>query len=262
MPAYNAEKYIGEAIESILNQTYKNFEFIIVDDASTDNTWRIIQKYAKKDKRIIIDKNKTNLYIAHNRNKLVKMALGKYIAWQDADDISVKDRLQKQVEFMDSHPEVGIVGGHLKFFDEKGSTSIRKYALDDQSLRKTIFRYSPVAQPTAMIRKECFKKVALYNPKYPPAEDIDMSFRIGRYWQFANLQQVTLLYREHFISATFKRLKKIEFSTLEVRYANANKFGYRMSFFDKFFNLLQYMSIYVIPPYTRIKMFNFFRNTR
>jgi len=262
MPAYNTDRYIGEAIESILNQTFKEFELIIIDDASTDRTWEVIQKYAKLDKRIHAEKNSHNLYIANNRNKLIGMARGKYIAWQDADDISVKERLEKQYAFLENNPPVGIVGGYLLFFDESGGTSIRKYSQDDTDLRKTIFRYSPVAQPTAMIRRECFHMVGLYDPKYPPAEDIDMSFRIGRHWKFANLPYITLKYREHYISATFNRLKKIEQSTLEVRYKNDGQFGYRMSLFDKVFNLLQYFSIYFIPAYTRIRMFNFFRNTK
>ena len=99
MPAYNAEKYISEAIKSILNQTFKDFEFIIIDDGSIDRTWKIIQKYAKKDDRVIALKNEKNLGIAVNRNKLVSMARGKYIIWQDSDDISLPYRIEKQYNF-------------------------------------------------------------------------------------------------------------------------------------------------------------------
>src|ERR1035437_799289 len=181
MPAYNAEKYIGEAIESILNQTFKDFELIIVNDASTDSTLSIIQKFAKKDKRVKVYENKKNLYIAANRNRLIKLANGKYVAWQDADDISMLKRLEHQYKFLEKYKEVGIVGGFLQFFNDKeGNTSIRKYAASDKDLRKTIFRYSPVAQPAAMIRRKILNEVGEYNLKYPPAEDIDMSFRIGK----------------------------------------------------------------------------------
>jgi glycosyltransferase involved in cell wall biosynthesis len=261
MPAFNAEKYIGEAIESILNQSFRDFELIISDDCSTDATWDVIQKYVKKDKRIRAYRNKKNVYIAENRNTLVKLAQGKYIAWQDADDISIPDRIRKQFDFMEAHPSVGIVGGYLQFFDGTTDKSIRKYATDDKSLRKTIFRYSPVAQPTAMIRKECFDKVGLYNPAYPPAEDIDMSFRIGTKYEFANLPFVTLRYREHNSSATFKRLKKIELSTLEIRNKNNGVGGYSMNLFDRIYNVVQWISIYTIPPRVKIALFNLLRNS-
>lgn len=261
MPAYNAEKYIAEAIESILSQTFTDFELIISDDASTDATWNIIQKYKEKDKRIIINKNKENLYIAENRNLLVKLAKGKYIAWQDADDISLPNRIKNQYELMEKDSSLGIVGGYLQFFDDYGVKSIRKYKTDDSSLRSNIFKYSPVAQPTAMIRKECFDKVGLYNPEYPPAEDIDMSFRIGALYKFANLPEITLKYREHHSSATFKKLKKIELSTLKIRWENNNKNGYKMNLVDKIYNVFEHVSIYIVPPKLKIALFNLFRNT-
>lgn len=260
IPAYNAEKYIGGAIESILKQTYKEFELIILDDASTDRTWEIIQDYVKQDRRILAYKNKKNMYIAASRNILVKFAKGKYIAWQDADDLSMPERLEHQLVYMEKHEEVGILGGYLKFFNDKDKkTSIRKYSNNDEYLRKKIFRYSPVAQPTAMIRRKIFKEVGEYDLKYPPAEDIDMAFRIGQLYKFANLQEVTLLYRENNKSATFKKLKKIELDTIEIRkkYAKEN---YKMNKTDNIYNFFQYLSIYFIPPATKIKLFNYLRN--
>lgn len=260
MPAYNAEKYIAEAIESILEQTFKDFELIISDDTSSDKTWEIIKKYKQKDRRIVATRNKKNRYIAENRNLLIKSAKGKYIAWQDADDISVSNRIQKQFEFMEKNPRVGIVGGYLEFFGESGVKSIRKYAETDKELRKNIFRFSPVAQPTAMIRKKCFDELGLYNPKYPPAEDIDMSFRIGSKYFFANIPQITLRYRDHQKSATYKKLRKIELTTIDIRRKYNNKFGYHMNFIDILYNLLQLISVYLIPPKLKIFLFNKFRN--
>ena len=260
MPVFNAEKYVDEAINSILNQSFKEFELLIVDDCSTDNTWKIIQAHAKKDKRIIPVRNAKNLYIAGNRNKLIKLAKGKYIAWQDADDISMPNRLKHQYQFLEKHPEVGIVGGFLQFFADTGNTSIRKYAPDDETLRKNIFKFSPVAQPAAMIRIKILQKAGEYNLKYPPAEDIDMSFRLGINSKFANLQETVIKYREHPKSSTFTRLKKIETSTLEIRKKYANKYGYKMSISDKIYNSLQYLSIFLIPPRMKIYFFNIFRN--
>jgi len=262
MPAYNADKYIGDAIESILNQTYKKLELIIIDDCSQDNTWKIIQEYLKKDKRISAFQNKKNLYIAENRNKLLKHARGRYIAWQDADDISISDRIDKQVELLEKNPDIGIVGGYLLFYQDGKVISTRRYDTNDKQLRKKIFRYSPVAQPAAMIRKECFDKIGIYNLKYPPAEDIDMSFRIGEYYQFANLAKPVIKYRQYAKSATFQKLKKIELSTIEIRLKNARNEKYHFGITDLMYNMLELASIYVIPSTWKIKLFNFFRNSQ
>lgn len=260
-PAYNAEHYISLAIESILNQTFADFEYIILDDASTDSTLKIIQEYAQKDKRIRVVTNRKNLYIAGARNKLIKEAKGKYIVWQDADDISLPQRIEHQLQFMEKHPKIGIVGGFLEFFGVEGVRGTRKYAQYDQSLRKNIFKISPVAQPASMIRREVFEKVGEYDLRFPPAEDLDMSFRIGMYYQFANLQETVLKYRENLTSATFTRLKKIEKTSIGIRYYYRNSPAYHISFIDKVYNVLHYFSIFLIPPRIKIWLFNRLRNS-
>lgn len=259
-PAYNAEKFIAETIESILNQTFKDFEYIILNDKSTDNTLKIIQEYAKKDSRIIVIDNEKNLGIAGNRNEGIKKAKGKYIVWQDADDISLPMRIEKQCQFMEEHPEVGIMGGFLEIFDESGIVGIRKYDANDENLRKKIFLFSPVAQPASIVRKKALDEAGEYNLEYPPAEDIDMSFRIGMKYSFANLQEVTIRYREHPNSATFTKLKKIELSTLKIRRIYAKSPQYTISIFAVLYNILQFIFIFIIPPKLKIWIFNKVRN--
>src|SRR5688572_19220137 len=151
IPAYNAERYLPEAVESILRQTFQDFEVIAIDDCSTDGTWGVIQSFAAKDPRVRAYRNDRNLGIAGNRNKGVGLARGKYLLWQDADDVSVPGRLEKQFRFMESHPDVGIVGGYIELFRGGAALGVRKYPADDASLRRCIFRYSPVAQPAAMV---------------------------------------------------------------------------------------------------------------
>lgn len=261
LPAYNAAPYIGEAIESILNQTFSNFELIINDDCSTDKTWDLIQNYAKRDARILAYRNKENQGIAGNRNKLVLLARGEYIVWQDADDISMLNRVQKQFEFMQRHPDVAIVGGWLQFFNRNGVTSVRQYAATDAPLRQNIFRCSPVAQPAAMIRKKCLDEAGPYDLKCPPAEDLDMSFRLGAKYKFANLPEVVLRYRENTSSATFTRLKTMELNTIDIRRKYSRGYGYVMTIGDKVYHYLHYVSIYFVPPRLKIRLFNFFRNS-
>ena len=260
IPAYNAEKYLGEAIESILNQTFTDFECIIIDDCSTDSTWKIIQKYAKKDSRIVGVKNEKNLGIAGNRNKLKKLAKGEYVMWQDADDISMQNRMQQQVAILDNDSSIGIVGGYIEQFSEDKTFTVRKYSDNDSELRNKIFRYSPVAQPASMIRKKVLDEVGDYDLNYPPAEDLDMSFRIGKNYKFTNIQDIVLKYRENHAGATFTRLKTMELATMSIRLRYANSKEYNMRLSDHIYNILQYVSIFIIPPKLKISLFNFLRS--
>ena len=259
MPAYNAEKYISESIDSILNQSYKNFEFIIIDDFSTDKTYEIIKKYSKQDSRIKCFKNSKNLGIAGNRNRLIKMAKGKYIVWQDADDISFSFRLAKQTSFMQTHKNVGICGSFIQSFDDKGFKDIRRYPFSDDSLRKNIFLYSPVAQPAAIIRKSVLNQVGLYNSKYPPAEDLDMSFRLGSCSKFANIQESLIYYREHLASNTYTRTKKQIQSTLEIRAKNRKNLSYQIRLIDYLAFIVTWM-IQSLPTSFIISIFKISRN--
>ena len=262
LPVYNAVKYVGIAIESVLNQSFKDFELIICEDRSTDMTWQIIELYVKKDRRIKLFRNEKNLGIAENRNKLISLASGNYIVWQDADDVSMPYRLELQYQFMEQNPDVGIVGGWLQFFNENGEQSIRKYASDDVSLRSKIFQYSPVAQPAAMIRKKSLDESGMYDLRYPLAEDLDMSFRIGMKYKFANIQRVLIKYRENTTSATFTKLKTIELNTLDIRWKYSHSDKYAMTVADRIYNLLHYASIFVIPAKLKIKLFNVLRNDK
>lgn len=262
MPAYNAAKYIEESIDSVLNQTFTDFEFIIIDDCSTDKTWEIIQKYESNDNRIVGVKNKRNLGIAGNRNKLKKLAKGEYVMWQDADDISMPNRMEEQVEVLDKDQEIGIVGGYIHQFNESGDLSIRKYSDKDSELRSNIFRYSPCAQPASMIRKQVLDEVGDYDLNYPPAEDLDMSFRIGKSYKFTNIQDIVLKYRENNTGATFTRLKTMELATISIRLRYANSKEYNMRLSDHIYNILQYISIFIIPPKLKITIFNLIRNTK
>lgn len=262
MPVYNAEKYIGEAIESILNQTFTDFELIIIDDCSIDKTWGIIKEYAKKDGRIIIFRNENNLGIAGNRNLLISAAKGKYVVWQDPDDISMPCRIEHQYNLMEENGEVGICGGWLQFFDGNGKTSIRKYKEKDAEVRKTIFNFSPVSHGCAIIRKSVFEQTGLYDLNYPLAEDLDMSFRIGKKYKFANLQEVIIKYRQNNGGATFSKLKAMEYCTISMRLRYSDSVHYKMSALDHVYNITQYISALVIPAKLKIYLFNLLRNSR
>lgn len=154
MSVYNTNsEWLGLAIESILQQTFNNFEFIIIDDKSTDGSVHIIQDYAEKDSRIVFLKNGTNLGLTKSLNRGLEIAKGKYIARMDSDDVSVPDRLEYQFQYMESHQDVAVTGGNV-YIEGHDSDFITAYN-DDADIMKfqMIFHNAGVPHPTAMIRK-------------------------------------------------------------------------------------------------------------
>jgi len=258
VPAYNAAAYIEEALMSVVEQTYTNLEILVIDDCSTDRTLEIVKRIAKGDSRIRILENKHNLGIGGNRDKGVKNSCGEFICWQDADDISLPNRVSLQVDFLNKHPRVGVVGGFMTFFSEKGELTTRRYEQDDASLRRTIFRYNPVSQPASMMRRECFAKVGGYDPSYRLSEDLEMQFRIGEFYEFGNVQEVVLKYRQTQGSLTASNLRAMEIATLSIRKKYANSSAYHYSFLDAMYNTAQRASMFM-PPKLRMFIFKIIR---
>ena len=199
MPVYNNEKYIQEAIESILNQTFKDFEFIIIDDCSSDNTFNICQNYASQDSRIKLIQNPENIWVVKTRNKLFSKVSpeSKYIAILDADDIAQPDRLQKQFDFLDQNDEYSIVWSNINIIDENGQKiGQRKYPANHEQVSKAILKKSPLAQPAVMIKKTDLEKVWYYNKDFSVWEDYELWFRFfDAGYQIANIQENLLNYR-------------------------------------------------------------------
>lgn len=263
MPAYNAEKYIGQAIESILAQTFIDFELVIIDDASTDSTWELIRKYQKLDKRIIALKNKENLKLSHTLNLGIEKSIGRYIARMDADDWSYPDRLEKQYKFLEKNKNVGILGGTMEIMKENGRyLGKRSYPKNDKSIRNNIFWFSPFSHPLIMIRRSVLEKIELYNPIFNPAEDYELYFRIGAISKFANLDDTLLKYRVIEKSMTTGSTKKMELQTIKIRNMYANTKGYNMSTLQKMYNSFHYLSLYIIPSKLKMYIFHTIRNTK
>lgn len=264
IPAYNAEPYLKEAIDSILSQTLQDFELVVIDDCSTDGTAKIVREYVKKDSRVRGYFHKKNLNITKTRNELIGYAAGEYVAWQDADDISMPKRLEKQLAYMKKHPKVGICGGYIELFSEAGPLGVRRYPKDDRELRRVIFRHAAVAQPAAMIRKGCFDEVGLFDETIPQsqAEDLDMCFRIGERYQMANIPETVIRYRVHQASATSRKLRQMELNTVNLRSKYGRSLSYNMTTMDRVYNLAQFVSIFIIPAKTKIWLFNKIRDSK
>lgn len=254
MPAYNTERFISEAIDSILNQTYQNFEFLILDDASTDNTWKIIQKYAEKDLRVKAYQNEVNLNIVKSRNKLFTLAdlKAKYYAIFDSDDVSLENRLEQEVEFLEENPEYGIVGGHNLIINEKSEViAKRKYETDYKKIRKNILIQSPLSQPSVMIRKSSIEKVGIYNEAFQYCEDYDLWIRILTHFKIINIDKFLLKYRISIEQSKNLHLHRILINTIKIQLYNIFKF---FSLKSILFIVLE-MVLLLLPKDSILKMF-------
>ncbi len=263
MPAYNAEKYIECAIESIVNQTYENFEFIIIDDCSQDSTPAIIKRFSDSDARIKGYRNEENLHIARSLNKGIGHSNGKYVARMDADDWAYPDRLEKQVQFMEQNPDVVICGGRMEICDEElNVSSQRVYQLKDEEIRRRLYYHSPFSHPLIMMRKDALVHAGLYNVNLTDAEDYELYFRLGNLGKFGNLDVVILKYRKQDTSYSHSRVYRQELNTLYVRIKSVMEYGYTMRFVEKVFLVFQLFSLNLVPPKFKVYLFNKIRNTR
>jgi len=212
IPVYNGEKYIGEAIDSILNQTFRDFELLIINDCSTDKTVSVINKY--RDKRIKLINNDKNLGLAGARNVGIDNAKGKYIAWLDSDDISLNTRLEKQINLLENNPSFGLCGTWVKTI---GSTQqVWKCLTQSELIKSTMLFNNCFATSSVMLRKEILTKNRyLFDLDYPTAEDYDLWEKISHHCEVTNIPEVLTYYRVHTLQTTFSeeaRKKQLEFA--------------------------------------------------
>lgn len=187
IPSYNHEKFVKECIQSVLDQTYQDFEIIITDDCSTDGTVSIIEQF--DDPRVKLFRHRVNRGVSITANNCILHARGKYIAWLSSDDAWYPDKLEKQVQYLDEHPEVGVVFGKVDWIDESGNLItdpsfpyLNIYDVENRSrhewLRYFFLSGNCLSLPSSLIRKECFSKVGLFNPVYAKIQDLDLWIKI------------------------------------------------------------------------------------
>lgn len=224
-PIYNTKPaYLREMIESILNQTFENFEFLILND-SPDNQEieQIVLDYANHDTRIKYIKNDKNMGITPSRNKLLKMAQGEYVAIFDHDDISVPNRLECQVKYLDSNPDIGVVSGWLEFFGLKNN--VVKIIEKDDDIRVNLTMHCTIPHTAAMIRKSVLDDNNIqYEEYYTPSEDYCLWARLMRHTKFHNLQMVLVKYRWNGENTTCAQGDKMAYITECLRHEIQNEF--------------------------------------
>ena len=211
MPAYNCKDYISEAIESILIQTFSDFEFIIIDDASTDETFQIICSFS--DPRIRIYRNNHNRGIVYCLNEFIPKASGKYIARMDADDIALPDRLELQVRFMEENDHIGVLGTWVKILRLKISDCYQIYPISPEENKVYLLNYPTIVHSTALIRKSLFDQLDLiYDHKRHYVEEYELWTRLVLITNLCNLPKVLLYVRkwENSTSAKFRKQQQLK----------------------------------------------------
>jgi len=256
MPVYNTEKFVWKSIESVLNQSFQDFEFIILDDFSSDWSFEICKNFAEKDKRIKLIRNEKNMWISFCRNKLIELSKTNYIVSQDSDDISEKNRLELSFNFLEKNHDFWVVSwNNLIINEEWKNIWVRKYS---DKIRKNILKKSPISQPSSMFRKNLFEKIGWYNKNLDLAEDYDLWLRFYFNWfKIKNLDKNLIKYRLRKWQEKSEKIKETLENTILVQEKNIKKFWIKLKFLEKIFILIEKILLF-FPKNFIFWLFKFF----
>lgn len=213
-PIYRTDEgFLRAAIESVLGQTFRDFELLLLDDCPEDDREKVVRSY--DDPRIVYVRNERNLGIAESRNRLMDMAKGEYLAVFDHDDVCRPDRLEKQVAWLDAHPECGVVGGWTRLTTNKATNT---YPEGDREIKYGLMSSPTLWHPASMIRASVLKDHGIrYEAEYSPVEDYMLWMRLLPHTVFHNLQEVVIDYRWHDGNTSVVRKKQLVAADLRVR---------------------------------------------
>lgn len=204
MAVYNAENYLSDAIESILNQSFVHFEFIIIDDCSIDKSYEIIDYYRKLDTRILLHRNNENLGLAKSLNIGLEFCKGDYVARMDADDVSELNRLERQYEFLQKNIDIDVCGAWITLIDEHDNyLGNWRTPVSHRDIINKNFISPALAHPTVMWRSSKIANKKLYNEEYAHSEDYELWVRLGSVVKFSNIGEFLLKYRISTSGMTF-----------------------------------------------------------
>jgi len=198
LPVYNGGAYFRAAVESVLAQTFEDFECLILNDGSTDDSGRLADELASRDARVRVIHTENRGLVA-SLNALVEAARGEFLARMDADDLCMPARFEQQVEFLRRHPDTVCVGSSYWMMDEAGRTITQILPpLDDAAIQEqALCGHSTISHPSAMLRASVLKRLGGYRPEFFPAEDLDLWLRLGELGRLANLPEPLIRYRVH-----------------------------------------------------------------
>lgn len=254
MPVYNTEKYVWEAIESILNQSFEDFEFIIVDDYSSDNSYKICEKYYEKDNRIRLYRNEKNSKLVYTLNKAIKLSKWDYIVRMDSDDIVDLKRIEYQYNYLLENPHIDILSSNL-FFIDKDWKQIWKREYNS-NVNETILNESPICHACSIIKKKAFDECWLYDERFNLAEDYDLWLRFySKGFKFSVYNDYLYYYRIFYGSLKVKKLKQQLKMTIDVK-ENAIKNYWVKFWITNYIRLyIEKFLYYFIPSKVILKLF-------
>jgi glycosyltransferase involved in cell wall biosynthesis len=209
LAVYNGGRYLRAAVDSILTQTLADFEFIIIDDGSTDGSSAVLAEYAAKDSRIRLV-SRPNKGLTATLNEGLALARGEFLARMDADDTALPPRFERQIAYLREHPECVLVGSRVMLVDPEG-LPIRPWChqLEHTEIDAAhLNRGWPVVHPAVMMRTDAVRKVGAYRDQYNTLEDLDLFLRLAEVGKLANLPEILLHYRQHFDSVTHKKFEQ------------------------------------------------------
>ena len=253
MSVYNADKYLTEAMDSILAQTYPDFEMIVVNDKSTDKSGDILKAFAQKDPRIVILENAQNLGLTRSLNRGLAIAKGEYVARMDADDISAPDRFQKQVLFLDMHPDYSFVSCIGRYIDENGNPEqLRPFPETNEEIYAMMPKVDAVMHPGVMFRRKDIAQIGNYCEDFRVVQDYDLWFRgMAAGYKFYNIQEPLVLFRR---DESYNTRKSTAYRLVDYQ---VRKKGYRINKvpLHKRIYLLVPLALAYIPPKVVDKLF-------
>ncbi len=252
MPVYNTEKYVWEAIESILDQSFTDFEFIIIDDCSTDKSYEICREYSKKDERIRLFRNEENLKIVKTLNKAIDLSQWEFIARMDSDDIVDLTRLEKQLNYLQKY-SLDIVSSNLIFIDKIWKEIWkRKY---QNKIKNIILNESPICHACSIIRKQCFEDAWKYND-FNLAEDYDLWLRFfWKSYKFWVLDDYLYYYRIFDEGGKSSKLKQQLKATINVKENAIKKYNLKFNFPNYLRLYIEKFLYYFVPSKIILKLF-------
>ncbi|MFT4567959.1 MAG: glycosyltransferase involved in cell wall biosynthesis [Saprospiraceae bacterium] len=226
MACYNAEDSVSLAIQSILNQTFSNFKFIVVDDGSKDSTASVLEEWSLSDDRIDVLRNKQNKGLSASLNRAIDLVETPFIARMDADDEALPNRLQLQFDYMQSHPNVDVLGSAVltRSGNDKECSGKIPMPSSHEEIVSRVFKKSLVLHPTIMIKTEVYKRIGTYDNTVRWAEDADLWYRIYDQVTWANLESPLLKY-----TVKSKLTRKIIYNNLKVKITNLKRRGLLLS---------------------------------
>lgn len=260
IPVHNGERYIKESIDSCLDQTYENIEVIVVDDKSEDGTLDILKEYGDKITVLPIEKQNG---LGNVINIGIRKSKGKYIARMDADDVMYPTRIEKQIEYLESHPNCVAVGGQIDIIDESSNiTGHREYAIEDKDIKKNRFLFQPFAHPAVTLRKSAVEEIGLYPENMWKVEDVKFFLILSTKGEFHNLENTVLKYRMTFKTESQSKMLDHFKKTNEIRNWAIKELNIKPTVREYLIWNIQKIGVNILsifPPTLFMKSFEFFR---